>query len=207
MTLKQLTYCNVHLFVTAIAYNTCLTLLKVQVPVVHVVEVQLRDVEVVEVQVPVDVQLTVTMPKKWNHKYKSKKPQKKLQKKQSQKRTALITENTNLNNLGRRDLPKSQFRQEFLIRFTRPPNAYNNRTHIYDKRMQILNRRTSLVGAAHKCVIICTGKIIAFKRRPPAFVTSSSKRRFITRRKRHQANPKDILNSTSLIHLPRHNTF
>jgi hypothetical protein len=41
---------------------------------VQVVEVQLRDAELAEGDVPVEVQLTVMVPeKKWNHKYKSKK--------------------------------------------------------------------------------------------------------------------------------------
>jgi hypothetical protein len=55
MTPMQLAHCNVHFFITAIAYHTWLTLPEVQVLVVQVVEVQLRDVELVEVKVPVQV--------------------------------------------------------------------------------------------------------------------------------------------------------
>jgi hypothetical protein len=53
------------------------TLPEVQVLVVQVIEVQLRDTELAEAEVPVEVQLTVMVSKKkWNHKYKSKKSQK-----------------------------------------------------------------------------------------------------------------------------------
>jgi hypothetical protein len=43
---------------------------------VQVVDVQLRDVELVEAEVAVKVQIIVTMPEKKMHKYKSKKSQK-----------------------------------------------------------------------------------------------------------------------------------
>jgi hypothetical protein len=76
--------------------------------VVQVIEVQLRDAELVDDEVPVKVQLTVmVLEKKLNHRYKSKKLQEKSRRRSSErsrrishrrssciKRTALVTENT-----------------------------------------------------------------------------------------------------------------
>jgi hypothetical protein len=54
MTLLRLAHLNAHFFISAIAYHTGLALLRIQVLVVHVVEVQLRDVEEAEVEAPVE---------------------------------------------------------------------------------------------------------------------------------------------------------
>jgi hypothetical protein len=54
----QLAYYSFQFLVTAIAFHTGLTLLKVQVIVAPVAEVQSRDL--MEIEVPVEVQLTVT---------------------------------------------------------------------------------------------------------------------------------------------------
>jgi hypothetical protein len=47
MSVMQLTQYNVHFFIAAVAYRTALTLPKVQIPVVQVAEVLLRDIELV----------------------------------------------------------------------------------------------------------------------------------------------------------------
>jgi hypothetical protein len=52
MTIMQSAHCNDHSFITALLITYGCTLLKVQVIVVQVVYTQLRDVELVEVEVP-----------------------------------------------------------------------------------------------------------------------------------------------------------
>jgi hypothetical protein len=67
----------------------------------------------------------------------------------------LVTKNTDLNNRGRRDLSKSQLKQEFLIGSPRvPPSVYNNWTVNFDRRMRILNNWTCNAGASHKRLIL-----------------------------------------------------
>jgi hypothetical protein len=70
--------------------------------------------------------------------------------------------------------------------------------------MWILTSRTCNTGASHKFVILCTGEIIALNTvHPHSWLFLSPKKRFTTRRKRQQANPKDILNCISLLYLPK----
>jgi hypothetical protein len=67
MTLLRLAHLNVHFFITAIAYHTGLPLARIQMLVVQVVELQLRDVEEAEVEGPVEelaVELEVALLKK-----------------------------------------------------------------------------------------------------------------------------------------------
>jgi hypothetical protein len=59
----------------------------------QVVEIQLRNIELVERDGPVEVQLTVTSTNRRSHR---------------RTRITLVTENTDLTELGRRDLLKSQ---------------------------------------------------------------------------------------------------
>jgi hypothetical protein len=85
MALKQFSYCNVQFFVTAIAYNTWFNFTK-STNASDTSRAVMQGIELVEVEVQMEVQLTVTVPQKCNHEYKSKKPQKKSRKKQSQKK-------------------------------------------------------------------------------------------------------------------------
>jgi hypothetical protein len=80
------------------------------------------------------------------------------------------------------------------------PNAYNNSDLNFDKRMWILIRRTCNVGASHNCVNYAQPKL---SRLDTVHSPTWFKKRFITRRKWQQANPKVILNFTSLLHLSR----
>jgi hypothetical protein len=61
-------------------------------------------------------------------------------------------------------------------------NAYNSQIVNSDMRMWILISRTICACASLKCVILCTGKVISLKYRPSAFVTWSLKTRFTPRR-------------------------
>jgi hypothetical protein len=82
-----------------------------------------------------------------SHKYKSQKSWRS----RYGRRTALVTENPDLN--SRRNLPKSLLSKNFWLGLHAPSNAYNNRTVSFDKRIWILISQTSFVGASHKRVM------------------------------------------------------
>jgi hypothetical protein len=60
ITLLQLAHYNVQLFITATDYQTWFNLTKSKSAGVQIVDVQLRDVELVEAEISVEVHLTVT---------------------------------------------------------------------------------------------------------------------------------------------------
>jgi hypothetical protein len=55
MTLMQLAHWNFHFLIISIAYHTRLSLIKLIVVVIQVVHVQLRDVELVEAEILVEM--------------------------------------------------------------------------------------------------------------------------------------------------------
>jgi hypothetical protein len=67
ITLLQLAHCNVQLFITATDYQTWFNFTKSNSAGVQIVDVQLRDVELVEAEIAVEVQLTVTRTNRKSH--------------------------------------------------------------------------------------------------------------------------------------------
>jgi hypothetical protein len=162
MTLFQLSHCNVHSFIIALPYHAWFNFTKST-------SASCTGRRSTIARRRVSGNRSTSRSAINSHKYKSRKSleesrtgiRRSIRTRNEHKlEIELATKKTDVNKLGRRNSPTPHMKKRIYGWVHAQPNAYNNRTVSFDKRMRILISRTCNAGASHKRVTLCTGEII-----------------------------------------------